>query len=105
MTVSQLVSHLLNLNIDVINNRNFKNRYPSREILHLNDSGSKLLAKNFLEKMKLFWVDRRCSSIIKDKAFEYILKDNGYDNPAGKTGYKENHMEKDEGAFVKFWML
>ena len=53
-TVSQLVNHLLNLNIDVIDNRNIKSRHLSRKGLHLNDSGSKLLARNFSEKMKLF---------------------------------------------------
>ena len=52
LTVSQLVNHLLNLNIDVIDNRNIKSRHLSRKGLHLNDSGSKLLARNFLEKIK-----------------------------------------------------
>ena len=54
LTVSQLVNHLLNLNIDVIDNRNIKSRHLSRKGLHLNDSESKLLARNFLEKIKLF---------------------------------------------------
>ena len=34
LTVSQLVNHLLNLNIDVINNRNIKSRHRSRKGLH-----------------------------------------------------------------------
>ena len=54
LTVSQLVNHLLNLNIDVIDNRNIKSRHLSRKDPHLSDSGSKLLARNFLEKIKLF---------------------------------------------------
>ena len=54
LTVSQLVNHLLNLNIDVIDNRNIKSRHLRRKGLHLNDSGSKLLARNILEKIKLF---------------------------------------------------
>ena len=54
LTVSQLVNHLLNLNIDVIDNRNIKNRHLSRKDLHSNDSRSKLLARNVLEKIKLF---------------------------------------------------
>ena len=54
LTVSQLVNHLLNLNIDVIDNRNIKSMHISQKGLHLNDSGSKLLVRNFLEKMKLF---------------------------------------------------
>ena len=52
LTVSHLVDHLLNLNIDVTDNRNIKSRHLSRKGLHLNDSGSKLLARNFLEKIK-----------------------------------------------------
>ena len=48
------VNHLLNLNIDVTDNRNIKSRHFSRKGLHLDDSGSKLLARNFLEKIKSF---------------------------------------------------
>ena len=92
--MSQLMNHLLNLNIDVNDNRNIKNRHLSRKGLHLNDSGSKLLARNFLEKMKLFWVDKRCSSIIKDNELGYLLKDDHYEYPSGKTGHKGKHMEK-----------
>ena len=54
LIVSQLVNRLLNLNIDVISNRNIKNTHLSRKSLHLNDSGSKLLARNFLETIKLY---------------------------------------------------
>ena len=53
LTVSQLVNHLLNLNIDVIDNRNIKSRHLSGKGLHLNDSGSKLLASSFLQKNKI----------------------------------------------------
>ena len=96
LTVSQLVNHLLNLNIDVIDNRNIKSRHLSRKGLHINDSGSKLLARNFLEKIKLFWVDERCSSIIKDNELGYLSKNDRYDNPSGKTSHKEKHTEKDQ---------
>ena len=54
LTVSQLVHPLLGLNTDVIDNRNIKSRHLSRKDLHPNDLGSKLLARNFLEKIKLF---------------------------------------------------
>ena len=55
LTVSQSMNHLLNLYIDVFDNRNIKNRHLSRKGLHLNDSGPKLLlVRNFLEKIKLF---------------------------------------------------
>ena len=60
------MNHLLNLNIDVTDNKNVKNRHLSEKGLHLNDSGSKLLARKFLESLKLFSVDKGCSSIIKD---------------------------------------
>ena len=95
LTVSQLVNHLLNLNIDVIDNRNIKSRHLSRKGLHLNDSGSKLLARNVLEKIKLFWVDERCSSIIKDNELGYLSKNDRCDNPSGKTSIRKN-TEKDQ---------
>ena len=97
LTVSQLVNHLLNLNIAVICNRNIKNRHVSRKGLQLNDTGSKLLARNILEKIKLFWVDKGYSSIIKYNELGYLLKDDSYNNPSGKTGSKEKHDEKDKG--------
>ena len=91
------MNHLLNLNIDVIDDRNIKTRHFSRKGLHLNDSGSKLLARNFLEKMRLFWVDKTWSSIIKDNELGYLLKDDSYDIPSGKTGHREKHIEKGKG--------
>ena len=97
LTESRLVNHLLNLNIDVIDDRNIKTRHLSRKGLHLNDSGSKLLARNFLEKMRLFWVDKTCSSIIKDNGLGYPLKDDSYDIPSGKNAHKEKHIEKSKG--------
>ena len=94
LIVSQLMNYLLNLNIDVINNRNIKNRHFNWKGLDLNDSGSKLLARNFLEKVELFWVDERCSSIITDNELGYLLKDDWNNNPSGKTGDKEKHIKK-----------
>ena len=90
------MNHLLNLNIDVTDNRNIKSRHLSRKGLHLDDSGSKLLARNFLEKIKSFWVDERRSSIIKDNELGYLSKDDRYNNPSGKTSQKEKHIEKDQ---------
>ena len=71
-----------------MDNKNIKNRHLSQKGLHLNDLRSKLLAKKFLEKMKLFWVDKRWSSIIKENEIEYLSKDDRYNNPSGKTGHK-----------------
>ena len=75
LTVSQVVNHLLNLSINGIGNRNIKNRHLSWKGLHLIDSESKLLPRNYLEQIKLFWVDTRVSSIIKDNELGYLLKD------------------------------
>ena len=79
-----------------MDNRNIKSRQLSWKGLHLNDSVSKLLARNFLEKIKSFWVDERCSSIIKDNELGYLSKDDRYNNPSGKTSQKEKHIEKDQ---------
>ena len=87
------MNHLWNLNIDVIDNRNIKNKHLSQKSLHLNDLRS---ARKFLEKIKLFWVDERCSSIIKDNELRYLSKNDSYDNPSGKTSHKEKHTEKDQ---------
>ena len=81
------MNHLLNRNIDVTDNKNVKNRHLSGKSLHLNDSASKLLARHFLENLKLFSVDKGCSSIIKDNELGYLSKDHRYNNPSGKTGH------------------
>ena len=54
LTVNQLTNHLLQLNIDIIDNRNITSKYLSRKGLHLNESGSRRLAINFLERIKKF---------------------------------------------------
>ena len=77
-----------------MDNRNSESRQLSRKGLHLNDSVSKLLARNFLEKIKSFWVDERRSSIIKYNELGYLSKDDRYNNPSGKTSQKEKHIEK-----------
>ena len=46
--------------------------------------------------MKLFWIDERCSSIIKDNELGYLSKDDRYNNPSGKTSQKEKRIEKDQ---------
>ena len=54
LTVYQLTNHLLRLNIDIGDNRNIINKHFSRKGLHLNESGSRRLATNFLERIKKF---------------------------------------------------
>ena len=54
LTVNQLAKHLLQLKIDTINNNNINVRHLGSKGLHLNQSGSKLLSKNFLNAIEKF---------------------------------------------------
>ena len=54
LTVNQLTNHLLQLNIDIVDNRNIISKHLSRKGLHLNESLSRRLATNFLERIKKF---------------------------------------------------
>ena len=50
LTVNDLTSHLLQLNIDIVDNRNI----ISKNVLHSTESGSHRLAINFLELIRKF---------------------------------------------------
>ena len=52
LTVSQLTKHLLQLKGDTVNNNNI--RHLGGKGLHLNQPGSKLLSKNFLNVIENF---------------------------------------------------
>ena len=54
ITVSQLTKHLLQLKIDTVNNNNINIRHLGSKGLHLNQSGSKRLSKNFLNAIEKF---------------------------------------------------
>ena len=56
ITVSQLTKHLLQLMIDTVNNNNnnINIRHLGGKGLHLNQSGSKRLSKNFLNAIEKF---------------------------------------------------
>ena len=54
ITVSQLTKHLLQLKIDTINTSNVDVRHLGAKGLHLNQSGSKHLSKNFLNAIEKF---------------------------------------------------
>ena len=54
LTVNQLTNHLLQLNIAIVNNRSIISKHLSLKGLHLNESGSRHLAINFLERIKKF---------------------------------------------------
>ena len=52
--VNELTNHLLQLNIDMVNNRNIISKHLSQKGLHLNESGSRRSAIDFLERIKKF---------------------------------------------------
>ena len=54
LMVNQITNHLLQLNIDIVDNRNIISKHLSRKGLPLNESGSRHLAINFLECIKKF---------------------------------------------------
>ena len=54
LTVRQLTNHLINLKIDILDNRNITGKHLSRRGLHLNQSGSNLLTKNIISKFRKF---------------------------------------------------
>ena len=54
LTVRQLTNHLLQLNIDVVDNRYITDHCIGKKGLHVNISGTIQLAKNFLNFIKTF---------------------------------------------------
>ena len=54
ITVRQLTKHLLQLKINTINNNNINVRHLGGKGLHLNQSGSNLLSKNFVNVIENF---------------------------------------------------
>ena len=51
LNVNQLTNHQLQLTIDIVDNRNIIKKHFSRNGLYLNESGSRRLAINFLERI------------------------------------------------------
>ena len=54
LTISQLTNYLINLKIDILDNRNITGKHLSKRALHLNQSGSNLLTKNVISKLRKF---------------------------------------------------
>ena len=63
ITVRQLTKHLLQLKIDTINNNNINVSHIGGKGLHLNQSDSNLLSKNFLNAIEEIWKTKGCSDI------------------------------------------
>ena len=54
LTIRQLTNHLINLKIDILDNRNITGKHLSKRGLHLNQFGSNLLTKNIISKLQKF---------------------------------------------------
>ena len=54
LTVSQLTNHVLQIDIDIIDNRNINARNLGKKGLHLNPTDTSRLAKNLLSSIKNF---------------------------------------------------
>ena len=63
LTVRQLTHHVLQLKIDVVDNRNIQDRCIGREGLHLYFSGKIQWAKNFMNFIKKFRIVKECSGV------------------------------------------
>ena len=54
LTVRNLDNHLLDLNMDILDNRNITSKHLGRKGLHLNKAVSTCLAKNIIHKLRKF---------------------------------------------------
>ena len=54
LTVRQLTNHLINLKIDILDNSSITGKHLSQRGLHLNQSGSSLLTKHIISKLRKF---------------------------------------------------
>ena len=54
LTVRNLCDHLVDLNMDILDNRNITSKHLGRKGLHLNKAGSTRLAKNIIHKLRKF---------------------------------------------------
>ena len=65
LTLRELTDHLINLKTVKPDNGNIKSKHSSRMGLHLNQSGSNLLTKNIISKLRELW-----------KSLEHLSKPN-----------------------------
>ena len=65
LTVSYLTNHFLQLDIDIIDNRNINARNLGNKGLHLNPTGTSRLAKNLLNSIKSFWKSKKIIRYLK----------------------------------------
>ena len=73
LTVSHLTNHLLQMEINITDNRNITGKHLSRRGLHLNVFGCNQLARKFLVKIKTFWEGKGCSCTADNNRREYLM--------------------------------
>ena len=78
---------MLQLNIDIVDNRNFISKHLSRKGLNLNESVSRRLAINFSERFKKFWKNERYASIAEEDELAICSK---------KSNLSNNHIESNK---------
>ena len=79
-----ITNHLPQLDIDMVDNRNIISKHLSQKGLHLNESGSRRLAINFLERIKKFSKNERYASIVEEDELAICSKTSNLSN---------NHIE------------
>ena len=84
LTVSHLTNHLLQLKINIIDNRNMTGKQTSHRGLRLNVSGCIQLAKNFLAKIK-FCEGKGCSGSADNNRCEHPSVFDVISAPSSKT--------------------
>ena len=105
ITVSQLTKHLLPLKIETVNNNNINIRHLGSKGLHLNQLGSKLLSKNFLNAIEKFSKTEGCSDISNNRLIESehpsrpeSASSNKRSNKSLTTGFLENLRWKNKNS-------
>ena len=81
-TVSQLTNYLLQLDRDIIGNRNINAINLGNKGLHLNPTGTSCLAKSILSSIKSTWKPKECPGVINDNKPEEcpgVINDNNID--------------------------
>ena len=70
LTVSQLTNDLLQLDIDIIDNRNINARNLGNKDLHLHPTGTSRLTKNLLSSIKSFRKAKGCPGVLNENNIE-----------------------------------
>ena len=86
-------NHLLQINTDIVDNRNIISKHLSRKGLRLNESGSGCLAINFLERIKKFWKNERDASIAEKDELAICSKTANLSNNHIKSEKEKNKIQ------------